>query len=206
MAAFIRRALDLPSSGTDFFIDDDDSVFEGDINAIAEAGITKGCNPPTSDRYCPDGNITREQMAAFLRRAFDYPAATIDYFVDDDTSIFEADINAIAKAGVTLGCNPPANDRYCPTDLVKRDQMASFFSRALGLTPIIPPPPTTTTTIPVTVPPTLPPKCDPSYPTVCIPSPPPDLNCDDIPYKRFKVLQPDPHHFDRDKDGVGCES
>jgi len=145
MAAFVRRALSLPSSSTDYFVDDDDSVFEGDINAIAEAGITKGCNPPTSDRYCPDGNITREQMAAFLRRAFEYPAATVDYFVDDDSSIFEGDINAIAKAGVTLGCNPPTNNRYCPSDLVKRDQMASFFSRALGLTPIVPPPPITTT-------------------------------------------------------------
>lgn len=48
-------------------------------------------------------------------------------------------------------------------------------------------------------------NCDPSYPTVCIPSPPPDLNCGDISYKRFKVLQPDPHNFDGNKDGVGCE-
>lgn len=47
--------------------------------------------------------------------------------------------------------------------------------------------------------------CDPSYPTVCIPSPPPDLNCDDIPFKRFEVLPPDPHGFDGNNDGVGCE-
>jgi len=49
-------------------------------------------------------------------------------------------------------------------------------------------------------------NCDPSYPTVCIPSPPPDLDCKDIPYRRFRVLPPDPHHFDRDGDGIGCES
>ena len=146
MAAFVRRALGLPSSTIDFFVDDDDSVFEGDINVLAEAGITKGCNPPTNNRFCPEEHIIREQMAAFLRRAFDYPAATIDYFTDDDTSIFEADINALAKAGVTLGCNPPANDRYCPTDLVKRDQMASFLARSIDLDPVIPPPPTTSTT------------------------------------------------------------
>jgi hypothetical protein len=48
--------------------------------------------------------------------------------------------------------------------------------------------------------------CDPSYPTVCIPPPPPDLDCSQIPYRRFKVLQPDPHGFDRDRDGIGCES
>jgi micrococcal nuclease len=49
-------------------------------------------------------------------------------------------------------------------------------------------------------------NCDPSYPTVCIPPPPPDLDCKDIPYKKFKVLPPDPHKFDSDKDGIGCES
>jgi endonuclease YncB( thermonuclease family) len=48
--------------------------------------------------------------------------------------------------------------------------------------------------------------CDPSYPDVCIPSPPPDLDCGEIPYTNFKVLQPDPHRFDGDKDGIGCES
>jgi micrococcal nuclease len=48
--------------------------------------------------------------------------------------------------------------------------------------------------------------CDPSYPDFCIPSPLPDLDCKDIPQKRFTVLQPDPHRFDGDKDGIGCES
>jgi micrococcal nuclease len=49
--------------------------------------------------------------------------------------------------------------------------------------------------------------CDPSYPTVCIPPAPPDLDCKDVPYRNFKVLPPDPHGFDgRDHDGVGCES
>ena len=35
---------------------------------------------------------------------------------------------------------------------------------------------------------------------------PPDLDCGEIPHRRFNVLAPDPHGFDRDKDGVGCES
>jgi competence protein ComEC len=48
-------------------------------------------------------------------------------------------------------------------------------------------------------------NCDPAYPDVCIPSPPPDLNCKDVPYKRFRVLSPDPHRFDGDHDGIGCE-
>jgi micrococcal nuclease len=49
-------------------------------------------------------------------------------------------------------------------------------------------------------------KCDPSYPDVCIPPPPPDLDCADVPYKNFRVVGADPHHFDGDRDGVGCES
>lgn len=48
-------------------------------------------------------------------------------------------------------------------------------------------------------------NCDPSYPTVCIPPYPPDLDCKDIPYRRFQVNPPDPHFFDGDYDGVGCE-
>lgn len=68
---------------------------------------------------------------------------------------------------------------------------------------------TTATTVLPLVPPTPPPappaNCDPSYPTVCIRPPPPDLDCGDVPYKNFRVLQPDPHRFDGNKDGYGCE-
>lgn len=51
----------------------------------------------------------------------------------------------------------------------------------------------------------LPGACHPSYPTVCIPPPPPDLDCADVPHRRFTVIPPDPHRFDGDGDGVGCE-
>lgn len=51
-------------------------------------------------------------------------------------------------------------------------------------------------------------NCDPAYPSVCIPpkSVQGDLNCGDIPHRRFTVLPPDPHNFDGNFDGVGCES
>ncbi len=48
--------------------------------------------------------------------------------------------------------------------------------------------------------------CDESYPDFCIPSSTPDLNCEDIAQKKFTVIQPDPHGFDVDRDGIGCES
>jgi limonene-1,2-epoxide hydrolase len=47
--------------------------------------------------------------------------------------------------------------------------------------------------------------CDPAYPDVCIPPPPPDLDCPDIDARQFTVLPPDPHGLDADNDGIGCE-
>jgi hypothetical protein len=133
MAAFLVRALGLTEQLADPFIDDDGSIFEADIEKLAAAGITRGCNPPTNDRFCPDGRVTREQMAAFLVRAFDYVNdGGGDLFVDDDESIFEGDIDRMATAGVTKGCNPPVNDRFCPQNYVTRGQMAAFLHRALA--------------------------------------------------------------------------
>lgn len=51
------------------FTDDNGHVFESDIDWLANSGITKGCNPPQNDRFCPDDFVTRGQMAAFLHRA-----------------------------------------------------------------------------------------------------------------------------------------
>jgi hypothetical protein len=53
-------------------------------------------------------------------------------------------------------------------------------------------------------------RCAASYPTVCIPPPPPDLDCGDISYRDFRVrwdvADADPHRFDGNRDGFGCES
>lgn len=141
MAAFLVRALGLTERDPNLNFDDDDgSIFETDIERLATAGITKGCNPPDNTSYCPNATVTRGQMAAFLVRGLGYTTgADGDLFVDDDGSTFERDINRLGTAGVTSGCNPPANDRYCPDDAVKRDQMATFLTRALGLSPVTPP-------------------------------------------------------------------
>ena len=48
--------------------------------------------------------------------------------------------------------------------------------------------------------------CSPSYPGVCIPPPPPVLNCVDVyPLTNFRIIGPDLHNFDQDNDGIGCE-
>ena len=339
MAAFLVRSLNLPASSANTFTDDDSSIFEADIGALAAAGITKGCNPPANTRYCPDDPVTRGEMAAFLGRGFTLPASDVDAFTDDEASVFEADIDALAASGITKGCTAT---EFCPDDPVARDQMASFLTRALGLPVVEVPspewvpvtriidgdtievevpfiieiepgrswwrrrvplrligidtpevgeicateateamkalvedrnvridvdvsdvdrydrllryvfstedgtfineemvrmgwaraveyPPDTRYAevlaiaeaeakaagrglwssgceVPTTPSTTLPPSCDPAYPTVCIPSPPPDLDCAEVPYTDFTVLPPDPHGFDGDDDGIGCET
>ena len=126
MAAFLVRALDLPATATDYFSDDESSTFEGDINRLAAAGITKGC---TATTFCPKAIITRGQMAAFLVRALELPITATDFFTDDQTSGFHADINRLAAANVTKGCTATT---FCPEATVTRGQMAAFLHRGLG--------------------------------------------------------------------------
>ena len=97
---------------------------------MAGEGITKGCNPPDNDLFCPDDFVTRGQMAAFLGRAFDYTdAGSADFFADTAGNTFKTDIDRLRVADVTRGCNPPTNDEYCPNDFVTRGQMAAFLRR-----------------------------------------------------------------------------
>ena len=54
------------------------------INALAASGITSGCG---NENYCPEGSVTRAQMAVFLERGMNYsayspPAATGNVFSD----------------------------------------------------------------------------------------------------------------------------
>jgi hypothetical protein len=131
MAAFLARALDLEAGPPGAFTDDT-GVFETNIEALAAAGITRGCNPPENNRFCPNDPVTRDQMAAFLTRALGLAGTDTDTFGDDDGSIFEPHIEALAAAGIARGCNPPENDRYCPGNRVTRGQMAAFIYRALS--------------------------------------------------------------------------
>jgi hypothetical protein len=59
-------------------------------------------------------------MAAFWNRTVRYAAAAVEYFTDDNTSILEIGISAIAKASVTSDCKPsrqqvlPWSSPCCP--------------------------------------------------------------------------------------------
>jgi hypothetical protein len=131
MAAFLKRYLDLPAASGDRFNDDNGTTFEDDINRLAEAGITKGCNPPANDQFCPNDPVSREQMAAFIVRALNLTANDHAGFTDVSSSnTFIQDIGKLATAGITKGCNPPDNTRYCAEEDVTRGQMAAFLHRA----------------------------------------------------------------------------
>ena len=43
------------------------------------------------------------------------------------------------------------------------------------------------------------------YTQICIPPPPPHLDCEDIDGTNFIVLENDPYGFDQDNDGIGCD-
>ncbi len=114
-------------SGVPLFSDIAGSSFKDSIMWLAQAGITGGCG---GGRFCPNAPVTRQQMASFLARGLQLPAASTDYFSDDDASPHQADINRLAASGITGGC---AAGRFCPTDTVTREQMASFLARGLTL-------------------------------------------------------------------------
>ena len=69
VAAFVLFLVPVAAIAAGGFTDvDEDSVFKTDIAWLADAGVTKGCNPPTNDKFCPESNVTREQMSAFMHR------------------------------------------------------------------------------------------------------------------------------------------
>jgi hypothetical protein len=135
MAAFMVRALGLTrtSSAGNFRDVSSSSTFAADINRLATAGITRGCNPPANDRFCPKDRVSRQEMAAFIVRAESLSrTSSAGNFSDVSSSnTFSRDINRLATAGVTRGCNPPSNTRFCPRDAVTREQMASFIRRGM---------------------------------------------------------------------------
>lgn len=69
-------------------------------------------------------------VAAFALLIVPIAAVGAEDFDDvADDNIFKEDIDWLAAVGVTRGCNPPMNTKYCPDDYVTRGQMAAFMHR-----------------------------------------------------------------------------
>lgn len=128
MAAFIARALGLSEmSGETHFDDLEGHQFANAVDKIMTAGIGFGCD---ENSFCPDQPLLRDEMAELLVRSFDYDNPDgMNFFTDDDGNPFETSINKLAANGITVGCNPPDYDRYCPSKTLSRAEMATFFVR-----------------------------------------------------------------------------
>jgi hypothetical protein len=124
LATWLGRAFGPPETVNDHFTDDETSPHEADINRTAEAGITTGCGPTT---YCPTAIASRGELATSLARALSLPPASTDYFTDDAGNVHEADINALAEAGIAIGCGPRL---YCPDAPLLRGPLVSILHRA----------------------------------------------------------------------------
>ncbi|HEY6628241.1 MAG TPA: S-layer homology domain-containing protein [Acidimicrobiia bacterium] len=142
MAVFLVRAMGYTDNGGgDLFLDDDGLFYEDAADKLIVAGVTNGCTSfPPNNRFCGERYVTREVMAAFLVRAFGYTDdGGGNLFIDYYGTFFGYAIDRLFVAGITQGCNPPVNDRYCPLDPVTRGEMAAFLTRALHLSPVYPP-------------------------------------------------------------------
>ena len=87
----------------------DSNVFHDDISALAESGVTRGCNPPANTEYCPGDFVTREQMAAFLNR--------LGALADGKEPV----VNAAELAGFG-----PENYVFAPEPIALLDRSADF--------------------------------------------------------------------------------
>ena len=119
------------------FCDEDDSVHQANINAIAELGITLGCDQRETWRFCPDQQVTRRQMAAFLYRAVtrqtDTPPPPGGPRLADVPE--DAWYGAYAQWAVTqAGFNAP-DGQFDPASQVPRSDMAIMIATAFGFTP-----------------------------------------------------------------------
>ena len=134
-AVWLVRALDSqdpPSVNRTSFHDvETEAWWMPYVERLAALQITQGC-ATQQRRFCPDDLVTQAQMASFLVLSFDLDAAVSAGFNDTAGNAHEPHINALAAAGIAIGCNadPPL---YCPNQPVTRGQMATLLARALGL-------------------------------------------------------------------------
>jgi hypothetical protein len=109
------------------------------VQAIFGAGITTGCsaNPLL---FCPDNNVTRGEMAAFIARAINGgdpagPCATPPFTDVPVTDPFCPHVQFIKNRGVSLGFT---DGTFRPLDVVTRGQIAAFLIRGVEGEPVGP--------------------------------------------------------------------
>lgn len=132
LARLVRASdRELPASSQDRFTDDNGSVHEANINALAAAGVING---KTTTTFAPREPITRAQFAALLVRAYGFVTGTAleagpDAFDDDRGNTHERDINAAAAAGWLRGLS---GRTFGPQQQITRAQASSSVARMLS--------------------------------------------------------------------------
>ena len=129
-ASFLVRALELEPVEGERFSDTADSVHGTAIETLAEAELVSGCD---EGRFCPNDDITREQLATMLYRGLDIPDATEDVtYFDDIGGVHEPAVRALAENGITNGCTERLTS-FCASSTVQRAHAAMFLARALDM-------------------------------------------------------------------------
>ena len=131
MAVWIVRVLDgqdpPPVTQTRFNDVDGASFYAPFIERMVELGVTRGCGDGSG--FCPDGNVTRAQLAAFLSRGYQLPDGPDPGFADVPSDIwYAADVARLVASQITLGCGD--GSVFCPEQDTTRGQMATFLHRA----------------------------------------------------------------------------
>lgn len=97
----------------------DSNTFHADITWLADAGVTKGCNPPANTEFCPNDNVSRGQMSAFMRRFAQYIDA------EDGTP-------ALADHATTAGSADSATTADNATNATNADNADTVDGRSVG--------------------------------------------------------------------------
>ena len=133
MAIMLARATGAPTPRADHFSDDNGHAAERAINALADAGVSAGCDV---DRFCPDRQITRGEMAAMIATTMPWDGPVDpEKYSDLAGSAFEQPLARLAERGGLLACDSPVNRRLCPTATVRRDEAILAVVISMGLGP-----------------------------------------------------------------------
>lgn len=125
------------------FVDDDGVPGELHIERLAEFGAVHGCNPPENTKSCPERGLSRAEAFKVLVIAGqgyhvlpDFMSSPTEIFVDDDElwgGSASRYSDFLASMDIIHGCNPPANTRVCPDDLLTRAEVAKIVVTTFGL-------------------------------------------------------------------------
>lgn len=126
-AAVMLAVVPIAAIGAGSFEDvPEDNVFKADIDWLASVGVTKGCNPPQNTKYCPDNNVTRGQMAAFMHRL------AVNRVIDAD-SVDGKDASAFAAASHDHGSTYLARTgKAADSDKLDGSRLEAIAPRAAG--------------------------------------------------------------------------